>query len=42
MQRKEEECCKTENLPGDSVISLAAAAGGAAAGGMRKSCRPGE
>jgi hypothetical protein len=42
VQRKEEDCCKTENLSGDAVISLAATAGGAAAGGMQKSCQPGE
>lgn len=42
MQRQEEDCCKTDNLSHDAVISLAAPAGGAADGGVRKPCRPGE
>jgi hypothetical protein len=36
VQEKEEGSCKTDNLSGDAVISLAATAGE-----MRKSCRPG-
>jgi hypothetical protein len=36
VQEKEESSCKTDNLLGDAMISLAAAAGE-----MRKSCRPG-
>ena len=36
VQEKEEGSCKTHNVSGDAVISLAATAGE-----MRKSCRPG-
>jgi hypothetical protein len=36
VQENEEGSCKTDNLSGDAVISLAAMAGD-----MRKSCRPG-